>query len=158
MQARRRKVGAGIAIAAVLALCLAFHLAFNRHGPSEDEMAIRVLLDAREDVGLLVYDYSADGREYSGGTSNANRSPIKHGSETIIAWGREELGSASDTVQFSIRFRIITEYVTPNFENVYPEDLTRYTDTIDFEARFGEEYSVTITGDKTNGYKAALNQ
>lgn len=64
----------------------------------------------------------------------------------------------SDTVQLSIRFRIITKYVTPNFENVYPEDLTRYTDTISFEARFDEEYSVTITGDKTSGYKAALNQ
>lgn len=29
---------------------------------------------------------------------------------------------------------------------------------ISFEARFGEEYSVTITEDNTNGYEASLNQ
>lgn len=159
MQAHRKKIEAGIAIVAIIGLCcLTLHPAFDRHGPSEDEIAIRVQLDTKEDVGLLVYDYSVDGRKYSGGISNANHSLIKRDSEVIIAWGREELESVSDTAQLSVRFRIITEYVTPNFENVYPEGITKYADAINFEARFGEEYSITITGDKTNGYKAALNQ
>ena len=56
-----------------------------------------------------------------------------------------------------VQFRIITEYVDPNYENVYPDDITKYIEPISWEARFGESYFITITGDKINGYKAVLN-
>ena len=56
-----------------------------------------------------------------------------------------------------MQFRIITEYVEPNFENVYTEDITKYAEPISWEAHFGESYFITITGDKTTGYKVALN-
>ena len=64
------------------------------------------------------------------------------------------MDTASDAVKLSIQFRIITEYVTPNHENVYPESITKYTEPISLEVQFGESYFVTITGDKTNGYTA----
>lgn len=49
------------------------------------------------------------------------------------------------------------EYVTPNYENVYSESITKYTNPFSLEAHFGEAYFVTITGDKTNGYTATLS-
>ena len=54
--------------------------------------------------------------------------------------------------------RIITEYVDPNYENIYPENITRYTDPIAWEAHLGQSYFITITGDKANGYTAVLSQ
>lgn len=156
MQINRRKIAIGIVIAAVLALLFVLCGVFDRYEPEEDEIAIHIRFDTKEDVGLLIFDYSADGHEYTGGTSNADRSMIKHDSEDIVVWNKAELEGSSDAVQLSVRFRIITEYVTPNFENVYPEDITKYTEPIAFQARFGEMYSVTITGDKETGYKAVL--
>ena len=98
-----------------------------------------------------------DDHEYSGGISNADKSLIKHDSDVIVVWSREELGASSDAMELSIQFRIITEYVTPNYENVYSESITKYTNPFSLEAHFGEAYFVTITGDKTNGYTATLS-
>ena len=106
----------------------------------------------------MVYDYRADGNEYSGGTSNADRSLIKHDSDIIVKWKKAELSSSSDTVELSVQFRVITEYVTPNYENIYPDDITKYIEPVSWKAHFGESYFITITGDKTNGYKAVLNE
>ena len=125
--------------------------------PADDEIALHIQLDTKEDVGLLVYDYRADGHEYSGGTSNADRSLIKHDSDIIVKWKKAELSSSSDTVELSVQFRVITEYVTPNYENIYPDDITKYIEPVSWKAHFGESYFITITGDKTNGYKALLN-
>ena len=41
-----------------------------------------------------------------------------------------------------------------NYENIYPEDITKYIDPISWKAHFGESYFITITGGKTNGDKA----
>lgn len=125
--------------------------------PADDEIALHMQLDTKEDVGLLVFDYSADNHKYSGGMSNADRSLIKHDSDNIKVWKKEELNSSSDAVELSIQLRIITEYVDPNYENIYPEDITQYIDPISWEAHFGESYFITIIGDKINGYKAVLN-
>ena len=99
----------------------------------------------------------ADDDEYSGGISNADGSLIQHDSDNIVVWNREELNLSSDTFELSMQFRIITEYVAPNYENVYPDDITKYMEPISWEARFGESYCITITGDQTNGYQAILN-
>ena len=125
--------------------------------PADDEIALHLQLDTEEDVGLLVYDYRADSHEYSGGMSNADGSLIKHDSDVIVVWNKEELNSLSDTFELSMQLRIITEYVAPNYENVYPDNITKYTEPISWEAHFGESYFITITGNKTSGYKAVLN-
>ena len=125
--------------------------------PADNEIALHLQLDTEEDVGLLVYDYRADSHEYSGGMSNADGSLIKHDSDVIVVWNKEELNSLSDTFELSMQLRIITEYVAPNYENIYPDNITKYIEPISWEAHFGESYFITITGNKTNGYKAVLN-
>ena len=151
----------GMAAAAVIVLGLSLVI-YNQIIPDEyvladDEIALHLKLDTEEDVGLLVYDYRAGGHEYSGGISNADGSLIQHDSDNIVVWNREELNLSSDTFELSMQLRIITEYVAPNYENVYPYDITKYMEPISWEAHFGESYCITITGDQTNGYQAVLN-
>ena len=155
----QKKIGIAIAIAVVLGLGFIFYsqTIHNEYVPADDEIALHIQFDTNEDIGLLVYDYRADGHEYSGGTSNADRSFMKHDSNIMVELKKEELNSFADTLELSMRFRIITEYVTPNYENIYPDDITKYIEPISWAAHFGESYFITITGDKMNGYNAVLN-
>ena len=121
-----------------------------------DEIALNIQLNTEEDFGLLVLDYSVDSREQSGGISNADKTELKHDEKLIWIWTREDLECSADVINLTIRFRIITEYVDPNYENVYPDSLTRTLAPISFEARFGEAYSFVITGDRNNGYQLLL--
>ena len=156
----KKKIRTAFGIAAALGLgFLLYHQTLpSEYVPAEDEIALQIQFDIEEDIGLLVYDYCADGHIYSGGTSNADGSLIRHDSNIIVGLEKEALNSPADPVALSMRFRIITEYVTPNYENVYPEDITKYVEPISWEAHFGESYLITITGDKTNGYQAVLNE
>ena len=151
----------GIAAAAVIVLGLSLviynQIIPDEYVPADDEIALHLKLDTEEDVGLLVYDYRAGGHEYSGGISNADGSLIQHESDNIVVWNREELNLSSDPFELTMQLRIITEYVAPNYENVYPDDITKYMEPISWEAHFGESYCITITGDQTNGYQAVLN-
>ena len=156
---KKKVIGIVTAIVIVLGLSL---VAYNQITPDEyvpaaDEIALHLQLDTEEDIGLLVYDYRADSHEYSGGISNADGSLIKHDSDNIVVLNKEELNNIADTFELSMQFRIITEYVAPNYENVYPDDITKHIEPISWEAHFGETYFITITGGKTNGYKAVLN-
>ena len=155
----KRGIVISIAVAAVLLLGFVGYklIVPGEYVPAEDEIALRIQLDTKEDIGLLVFDYSADGSEQSGGISNADKSLIKHGSELIVVWNRQELASSSDSVELLVQFRIITEYVEPNYENIYSEEITKYIDPVLWEAHFGEAYDITITGDKIGGYEAVLN-
>ena len=156
---KKKIIGIVVAIMIVLGLSLVVYnqIIPDEYVPAADEIVLHIQLDVEEDVGLLVYDYCADSHEYSGGISNADRSLIKHDSDNIIVWNKEELNNLSDAFDLSVQFRIITEYVDPNYENVYPDDITKYMEPISWEAHFGKSYFITITGDKTNGYKAVLN-
>lgn len=156
----KKKIGIILAIAAVLGLAFVAYQYRkpDEYIPADDEIALHIQLDTEEAVGLLVYDYCADGHTYSGGISNADRTLIKSGSENIVVWNKVELNNPSDTFELSVQFRIITEYVEPNFENVYPEVITKYAKPVSWEAHFGESYFITITGDKATGYKAALRE
>lgn len=148
-----------IAIVVVLGLAFIFYnrMISKEYVPADDEVALHIQLDTEEDVGLLVYDYRAGGHEYSGGISNADGSPIKHDSDNIVVWNKGELNNLSDTFDLAMQFRIITEYVPPNYENIYPDNITKYIEPISWEAHFGESYFITLAGDKTNGYQAVLN-
>ena len=155
---KKKIIGSILAIAVVLILVFIvyYRVVPDEYVPATDEIALHIQLDTEEDIGLLVYDYRAEGHEYSGGISNADGSLIKHDSDNIVVWNKEELNTFSDTFELSMQFRIITEYVTPNYENIYPDDITKYMEPISWDANFGESYFITITGDKTNGYKAIL--
>ena len=155
---KKKIIGSILAIAVVLILVFIvyYRVVPDEYVPAADEIALHIQLDTEEDIGLLVYDYRAEGHEYSGGISNADGSLIKHDSDNIVVWNKEELNTLSDTFELSMQFRIITEYVTPNYENIYPDDITKYMEPISWDANFGESYFITITGDKTNGYKAIL--
>ena len=155
---KKKIIGSILAIAVVLILVFIvyYRVVPDEYVPAADEIALHIQLDTEEDIGLLVYDYRADGHEYSGGISNADESLIKHDSDNIVVWNKEELNTLSDIFELSMQFRIITEYVTPNYENIYPDDITKYMEPISWDANFGESYFITITGDKTNGYKAVL--
>lgn len=152
----------GIAIAVLVIIGFGF-IIYNQtfsgeYMPSDDEIALHIQLEMKEDVGLLVYDYRANNHQYSGGTSNADKSLIKHDDNIVVVLNKQQLNSSSDAVELSMQFRIITEYVTPNYENIYPEDITRYADPISWEAQFGKSYYITVSGDKSNGYTAILNE
>ena len=151
----------GIAAAAVIVLGLSLviynQIIPDEYVPADDEIALHLKLDTEEDVGLLVYDYRAGSHEYSGGISNADGSLIQRDSDNIVVWNREELNLSSDPFELTMQLRIITEYVAPNYDNVYPDDITKYMEPISWEAHFGESYCITITGDQTNGYQAVLN-
>ena len=155
---KKKIIGSILAIAVVLILVFIvyYRVVPDEYVPAADEIALHIQLDTEEDIGLLVYDYRADSHEYSGGISNADGSLIKHDSDNIVVWNKDELNTLSDTFELSMQFRIITEYVTPNYENIYPDDITKYMEPISWDANFGESYFITITGDKTNGYKAIL--
>ena len=156
---KKKIIGIIVASVIVLGLSLVIYnqIVPGEYVPAADEIALHLHLDTEEDIGLLVYDYRADSHEYSGGISNADGSLIKHDSDNIVVLNKEELNNIADTFELSMQFRIITEYVAPNYENIYPDDITRYMEPISWQAHFGESYFITITGDKTNGYKAVLN-
>ena len=157
----KKRIGAALAIAAVLGLAFFLHNQTipGGYAPADDEIALYSQLAPKEDIGLLVFDYSANGSNQSGGMSNADKSLMKHDERLINVWTKETLQCSADTVALSIQFRIITEYVDPNYENIYPDGITKYADApIAWDARFGESYFITITGDQANGYKAVLNE
>lgn len=156
----KKRIGIAVAILIILGLGFILYkqMTPDEYIPADDEIALHIQLDTEEDIGLLVFDYSANGSKQSGGISNADKSLMKHDERLINVWNKETLQCFADTVELSIQFRIITKYVDPNYENIYPEDITEYIDNpISWKAHFGESYFVTITGDKMDGYKAVLN-
>ena len=157
---KKKIIGMIAAVVIVLGLSLVVYnqMIPNEYAPADDEIVLHIRLDAKEDIGLLVFDYRADSHEYSGGISNADGSLISRDSDNIVVWNQEELNNPSEPFELSMQFRIITEYVAPNYENVYPDDITKYMEPISWKAHFGESYFITITGDQTNGYKAVLNK
>ena len=155
----KKIIGIAAAIVIVLGLSLVIYNQTipDEYVPAADEIALHLKLDTEEDVGLLVYDYRAGSHAYSGGISNADGSLIQHGSDNTVVWNQEELNLSSAPFELSMQFRIITEYVAPNYENVYPDDITKYMEPISWKAHFGESYCITITGNQANGYQAVLN-
>ena len=115
---RKKKIGIALAIVVVLGLGVLFYNQTlpDEYVPADDEIALHIQFDTKEDFGLLVYDYRADGHAYSGGTSNADGTLMKHRSNVMVGLMKEELNTSADPVELSMQFRIITEYVTPNYE------------------------------------------
>ena len=94
---KKKIIGIIVASVIVLGLSLVIYnqIVPGEYVPADDEIALHIQLDTEEDIGLLVYDYRADGHEYSGGISNADESLIKHDSDNIVVWNKEELNNLS---------------------------------------------------------------
>lgn len=125
--------------------------------PADDEIALLIQLDIKEDIGLLCIYYDANETSCSGGVSNANKTPIKHDEKLIYTINQNTFKNADDVEKLLVRFAIVTEYSAPNYDNDYPEEYVKTMDAIELNGHYGETYSFTITGDKTNGYVAVLN-
>ena len=55
---RKKKLGIVIAVVFVLGASLMFYLQMTRaYMPAEDEIALQIQFDIKEDFGLLFYDY-----------------------------------------------------------------------------------------------------
>ena len=143
-------------------MCAAVLFWWNQSDPpaeaAEDEIALRIKLDTKEDFGLLLIEYDANGSGGRGGISNANKSLLKHDEQLFYTLPKHAFDDPSAVENLSIQFTVITEYVEPNFEAIYPEEYTIPIDPISLNAGYGEAYPITISGDKTNGYKAVLEE
>lgn len=158
-QKKARKIIA-VVIAAVFIVSFTLYGCSKTYTPADDEIALQITLDTKEDVGLIVYDYSVGENEFSGGISNADKSLINHNDIIIQPLNKQQdFNNLSDIEDLTIKFTIITEYVDPNYDNIYPEEYTKVIETpIDLNAHYGESYFITISGDKTNGYQAFLEE
>lgn len=148
----------------ILLICFLLVLVLNRNNDEviveDDSILLQVKLDIKEDIGLVIYDYSVGGIERSGGVSNADKSLQKHNSVIQIPMNKQwEFDNLTDIEDLTIKFAIITEYVDPNYDNIYPEEYTKTIETpIHLNAHYGEAYMVTIVGDKENGYQATFEE
>ena len=119
-----------------------------------DEIMLRIRLDTKEDFGLLLIDYDANGSGGRGGISNADKSLLKHGELLFYSLPMRSFDDPSDVKNLSVQFTVITEYFEPNFDEIYPAEYTVPMDAISLNADFGKSCSIVITGDRTNGYQA----
>jgi hypothetical protein len=125
--------------------------------PGADEIMLKIKLDLKEDIGLLVICHDVDGDKGSGGISNADKTMLKRDENLYWTFEKRFYENSADTVDTVLRFTVVTEYCDPNYENVYPVELTVPAGEVSFKADFGKSYLVTITGDKTNGYQAVFD-
>lgn len=123
---------------------------------NEDEIKLKMQLDLKENIGLLLINYDANGSEWSGGVSNADKSMIKRDDILYWAFDKQQLDHPANAVNLTVQFTVVTEYCDPNYDNIYPEEYMIPMDAISWRADFGETYLITISGDKTNGYQAVL--
>ena len=155
----KKKIGIAVLIAAaVLALILVYHGTQEPSQTNADEISLQIQLDLKEDIGLLLIDSDIDGNVSSGGSSNADKTMLKKDDQIYWPMERQNYEDVPDTVELSLRFTVVTEYCEPNYENIYPEEYQIPMDAITFPATFGGSYSIRITGDKANGYRAVLEQ
>lgn len=145
-----------IAMVSVLSGCSIFNQSIP--APADDEIQLLIQLDVKEDIGLLVVDYDLNGVGGSGGTSNANKSLIKHDELIVYTLEREYFGDIAEDGVIAVQFTVITEYENPNYENIYSAENTMTMNAIYLDADFGKSYSIAISGDKTDGYTAVLQE
>ena len=143
-----------IIILLILSFLLIKYLKNNEYSTPLEEITLEIKLDLKEDIGLIIIDYEVDDISGSGGISNANKTLISHNDTLTYTLNKQEFNNLSNIENLIINFKIITKYIDPNYENIYPEEYTSIIAPIQIKAHYGETYHLTITGDKTNGYIA----
>ena len=154
---RQTKITILVCILALISVVLVGCSRASESQAAKDEIMLKIQLDLNEDIGLLVIDHDVDGKKGSGGMSNADKSMLKRNDVLDWSFDKQLYDHSADTVDLTVRFTVVTEYCDPNYENIYPEEYMVPMEALSFKANFGETYSITITGDKVNGYQAALN-
>jgi|BioPla2DNA2_1021312.scaffolds.fasta_scaffold41912_1 hypothetical protein len=145
----------GLVFVAALAL-MRFFPSVNDVTVASDEIRLEIQLDVEKDIGLFIIDRDIAGNDFSGGISNADKSLLKHDELLINNYTKEEFSNVEDLNNLKLRFSIITKYVDPNYENVYPEEYTKVMEPIYIDAKYGETYRFTVTGNSKDGYKSVL--
>lgn len=143
-----------IIILLILSFLLIKYLKNNEYSTPLEEITLEIKLDLKEDIGLIIIDYEVDDISGSGGISNANKTLISYNDTLTYTLNKQEFNNLSNIENLIINFKIITKYIDPNYENIYPEEYTSIIAPIQIKAHYGETYRITITGDKTNGYIA----
>jgi hypothetical protein len=143
-----------IIILLILSFLLIKYLKNNKYNTPLEEITLEIKLDLKEDIGLIIIDYEVDDISGSGGISNANKTLISHNDTLTYTLNKQEFNNLSNIENLIINLKIITKYIDPNYENIYPEEYTSTMSPIQIKAHYGETYHITITGDKTNGYIA----
>ena len=81
MNKKKNRVAIVIMIALVFGFILCIQLIPDEYKPADDEIALHIQMNTKEDIGLLVFDYYVDDEEHGGGISNADKSLIKSNSD-----------------------------------------------------------------------------
>lgn len=154
----KKRMGWFVMAAILLALALVFLSRFLSppFSAAEDEIALEIQLDVREDIGLLIIDYAAGDAECSGGVSNADKSPLKRDERLVFTIDRRHFADPAALENLRIRFRIITAYEPPNYENIYTPEHTMALEEIILRAEYGKTYQIIIRGGNAGGYQAVL--
>lgn len=145
-----------ISVIVVLIILAIFAISKNNNSSDKNLISLKIQLDLKEDIGLLLIDSDINGEKESGGASNADKKMLKKDDTLYWSIDKQHHEDAADIVDLIIQFTVVAEYCDPNFENIYPEELMIPMEEISFKAEFGKAYSIRITGDKVNGYQAIL--
>lgn len=153
-----RVIRALLSVVLAAALCGCEALRYAPPEPGDDEILLKIALDLEEDVGLILIDTVINGRNSTGGVSNANATMIKR--NDVIYWSisrkDHNVGEDVSSTVLSVRIRVVTKYFTPNYENDYPEQYVMPTEALTFSVSFGSSYGITVTGNNVKGYTARL--
>lgn len=155
-----KKKAKGLMIVATVLLIAFIYFRFFHLDPkvsvADDEIRMEIQLDVEEDIGLFIIDLEVAGETFSGGISNADKSLLKQDELLVNHYTKEDLNKLEDLDDLKVRFSIITKYVDPNYENIYPEDDTKRMDWMTIDARYGETYRFKVTGSADQGYQVVL--
>ncbi len=113
---------------------------------ASDEIRLEIQLDVEKDIGLFIIDRDIAGNDFSGGISNVDKSLLKHDELLINNYTKEEFSNVEDLNNLKLRFSIITKYVDPNYENVYPEEYTKVMEPIYIDANMERHIDLQLQG------------
>ena len=121
-----------------------------------DKINLQIQLDLEEDIGLFLREAEAPGFHVTGGQANADRSPIRCDELLYDSFTRWQFETPGEPKEITLRFSVVTEYVDPNFENDYPDELVTSLDPVTVSARFGDTVRIIVHGGHDTGYWAEL--
>ena len=78
---------------------------------ADDEIALKIKLDIKEDIGLIIIDYDVNGSKGSGGISNADKTMIKHDELLIYTLSKSDFNNLTNIENLSIQLKIVTKYI-----------------------------------------------
>lgn len=124
----------------------------------EDEFLIAVRMDTNDNVYRLGHEYALDGVPVGGGELMSGRlEPIE--GEVYVSFRKDVLSEKGENADgFSVMFFVANTPAAPEDMNQAAAHAGEYAveNEIRFSPRYGEIYSVTVSGSKKYGYRAEL--